>query len=88
MIELIDFYADWCGPCKIMEPVITEVEKELSGKVKITKVNVDQNQEIASKYGVMSIPTYIVLKDDKEADRMIGAVSKDVLINKIKTYVP
>lgn len=63
-----------------MAPIIEELEKELAGKVEIEKIDVDQNQEMASKYGVMSIPTYVVLKDDKEIARIIGATSKDNLV--------
>lgn len=76
MVKLLDFWASWCGPCKIMEPIIEELEKELKGKIEIEKINVDENQAKASEYGVMSIPTYIVLKDDKEVGRKIGVTSK------------
>ncbi len=69
-----------CGPCRIMNPILEELEKELGSKVSIEKINVDQNQEMASKYGVMSIPTYIVLKDDKEVGRKIGVTSKADLL--------
>ncbi len=79
MVKFLDFWAEWCGPCKFMEPVLEELEKELKGKVEIEKINVDENQESAAKYGVMSIPTYIVLKDDKEVERVIGATSKENL---------
>lgn len=87
MVELLDFYADWCGPCKIMEPIMDELEKEMGAKVKITKIDVDQKQEDASKYGVMSIPTYIILKDGKEVDRFIGATSKENVVQKINDHV-
>lgn len=87
MVELLDFYADWCGPCKIMEPIMEELEKEMGDKVKITKIDVDQKQEEASKYGVMSIPTYIILKDSKEVDRFIGATSKENVVQKLKPHV-
>lgn len=80
MIKLLDFWAEWCGPCKIMEPVLEELEKELAGKVEIEKINVDEKPDEASKYGVMSIPTYIVLKDGKEVDRRIGVTSKQELV--------
>lgn len=69
-----------CGPCRIMAPVLEELEKELSGKVEIVKINVDENPQEAAKYGVMSIPTYIVLKDDQEAGRKIGVTSKQELL--------
>lgn len=80
MIKLLDLWAAWCAPCKMMEPIIEELEKELAGKVEIEKVNVDEKPEQASKYGVMSIPTYIVLKDGKEVGRKIGVTSKEDLL--------
>ena len=87
MIELIDFYADWCGPCQPMKPIIEEIEKEMQDSLRVTKVDVDQNQEMASKYGVMSIPTLIILKNGEETDRLVGAVGKDTLVQKIKANV-
>ncbi|HSX18551.1 MAG TPA: thioredoxin [Candidatus Saccharimonadales bacterium] len=83
MVKLLDFWAEWCGPCKFMEPTLEEIEKELKGKVQIEKINVDENQEIAAQHGVMSIPTYIVMKDDKEVERIIGATSKENLLKAI-----
>ncbi len=83
-VEFLDFYADWCGPCIIMDPVIEEIKKEYSGKVEIRKIDVDKNEEEPAKYGVMSIPTYILLKNGKEADRVVGAVPKQVLKNKVE----
>ena len=83
MVKLLDFWAPWCGPCKIMNPILDELEKELGDKVSVDKINVDENQEAASKYGVMSIPTYIVLKDDKEIGRKIGVTSKSDLLKLI-----
>lgn len=79
MIKLLDFWATWCGPCKFMEPIIEDLEKELAGKIEIQKIDVDQEQDLAAKYQVMSIPTYVVEKDGKEVDRIIGATSKDNL---------
>ena len=86
MIKLLDFWAEWCGPCKFMEPIMDELEKELAGRVQIEKINVDENQEKASVYQVMSIPTYILLKDDKEQGRIIGATSKDNILKTISKY--
>lgn len=86
MVKLLDLWAEWCGPCKFMEPVLEELEKELAGKVQIEKINVDENQEITAKYGVMSIPTYIILKDDKEVERIIGATSKENLLKAISQH--
>lgn len=80
MIQLLDFWASWCGPCRVMAPVIEELEKELAGKVEVEKINVDENQAKASEYGVMSIPTYIALKDGKEVGRKIGVTSKADLL--------
>lgn len=76
-----------CGPCKFMEPIIEEIEKELAGKVTIEKINVDENLEMSNKYQVMSIPTYVVMKDDKEVERIIGATSKDNLLKAISAHV-
>lgn len=83
MTKLLDFWAQWCGPCKFMEPILDELEKELAGKVTIEKINVDEKPDQAAKFGVMSIPTYIVVRDDKEVERIIGATSKDNLLKAI-----
>ena len=85
-IQFIDFYADWCGPCVAMKPVLEELEKELAGEVEIKKIDVDEKQDEASKYGVMSIPTYLILEDGKEVDRFVGVTSKEVIKNKISKY--
>ena len=78
---LVDFYADWCGPCNAMAPVIEELAKELEGKVKVGKINVDENHDIAVEYNVMSIPTLIVFKNGKEEKRLVGLRNKEELIN-------
>lgn len=85
-VQFIDFYADWCGPCVAMKPVLEELEKELAGKVEIKKIDVDEHQDEASKYGVMSIPTYLILKDGKEVDRFVGVTSKEAIKNKISKH--
>ena len=85
-VQFVDFYADWCGPCVAMNPVIEELEKEVGDKVEIKKIDVDQNQEEASKYGVMSIPTYIILKDGQEVERFVGVTSKEVIKNKLSRH--
>jgi thioredoxin 1 len=83
-IEFLDFYADWCGPCRIMEPTLQALSQELGERVKITKIDVDNENEKAMQYGVMSIPTYIILKDGQEIERFVGATSKDVLKSKLE----
>ena len=85
-IQFVDFYADWCGPCVAMKPVLEELEKELADEVEIKKIDVDEKQDEASKYGVMSIPTYLILEDGKEVDRFVGVTSKEVIKNKISKY--
>lgn len=73
---LVDFFADWCGPCQMAGPVIEELAETYQGKVKVGKVDVDQNSQTAQKYGVMSIPTVIVFKDGKEVKRLVGFPGK------------
>jgi len=85
-IELLDFYADWCGPCHHMEPIIQEIEKELGDSVKINKINVDTDQDTAGEYNVMSMPTYIIKKDGKVVDQLVGVQSKDTLLAKLKYF--
>lgn len=75
-VILVDYWAQWCGPCKIMDPIIDELEKELGDKLDVQRVNVDEEIEKASAAGVMSIPTYIILKDGKEVGRKIGVTPK------------
>lgn len=86
MIKVLDFWAEWCGPCKFMEPIIDELEKELSGRVKFEKINVDEDQEKAAQFQVMSIPTYIIVKDDQEQERIIGAIQKENFVKAISKY--
>lgn len=77
MIKLLDFYADWCGPCKVMAPVFEALKKEYEGKVEFESVNVEEKGALAGQFQVMSIPTFVVLKDDKEVSRRMGAMPKE-----------
>lgn len=76
---LVDFYAEWCGPCKMMSPVINKIAEEIGEQVKICKINVDEAQDIASKYEIMSIPTFIVFKNGEIVKRTIGVQSEEKL---------
>ena len=80
-IKLIDFWAEWCGPCKIMHPIIEELEKEYGDKIKVEKYDVDdaKNQEIVQKYQVMAMPTYFIEKNGKVLQQLVGAQSKSAL---------
>ena len=76
---VVDFWAEWCGPCKMIAPALEEISSELGGKVKIAKVNVDENPELAAQYGVRSIPMLVMFKGGQVADQSIGAKPKTAL---------
>jgi thioredoxin 1 len=84
---LIDFWAAWCGPCKMIAPIVEELAEEFDGKVKVGKLDVDANQQTAIKYGVRSIPTVLLLKDGEVKETIIGAVPKQAFLDKINTLV-
>ena len=87
MPVLVDFWADWCAPCKIIAPVVEELAKEFDGKVKVAKSNVDQSPELATELSVLNIPTLILFKDGNEVSRIIGVNSKEAIKAKINTFV-
>lgn len=78
---LVDFFATWCGPCKMMAPVVDEVANEVSPSAAVYKIDIDANPDIAQKYGVMSIPTFIVFKDGQPAAKQLGAIPKERLMD-------
>jgi thioredoxin len=79
MIQLLDFYADWCGPCQVMKPLFKEIEKDYEGKVEFKEVDVETEAAMASQFNIMSIPTFVILKDGKEVSRKLGAMPKDLI---------
>jgi thioredoxin 1 len=84
---LVDFWAEWCGPCKTIAPVLEELAGEQAGKLRIAKVDVDENQGLARQYGVQSIPTMIVFKDGAEVHRMVGARGKAQLLSDLAPFL-
>jgi len=80
---LVDFWAAWCGPCKMIAPVVEELAKEYDGKLKVAKVDVDANQDVAMAFGIMSIPTLLIFDEGRVAEQLVGAVPKSMLVDKI-----
>lgn len=85
-LVLVDFWAPWCGPCKMVAPVLEELDSESGDKVKIVKLNVDDNQETAGKYGVMSIPTLLFMKDGNVVDQVVGFQPKETLAELVSKH--
>ena len=81
---MIDFYAEWCGPCRMMSPLIEQFATEYAGKVKIGKVNVDEERALAMKFGIQSIPCFVFIKDGKVTDTVVGAMPKEALNRRLK----
>ncbi|WP_404453399.1 thioredoxin [Virgibacillus necropolis] len=85
-LVLADFWATWCGPCKMIAPVLEEIDGEMEEKVQIVKLDVDENQETAGKYGVMSIPTLLLFKDGEVVDQVVGFQPKEALVELINKH--
>jgi thioredoxin 1 len=84
---IVDFWAEWCGPCKMIAPILEEIAGEQAGKVKVAKLNVDDNPDVARRFEVMSIPTLIVFKDGQPVRRMVGAKGKGHLLQELSEYI-
>ncbi len=84
---LVDFWAEWCGPCRMVGPVVEELAKEYDGKAVIGKLNVDNNPQVATKYGIRSIPTILFIKNGEVVDRSVGAVPKATLASKLQGQI-
>jgi thioredoxin 1 len=84
---VVDFWAPWCGPCRMMAPIIDELAEDYAGKVIFGKLNVDENPQTATRFGIMGIPTFLIIKNGKEVERLVGAVPKQSLEAKLRKYV-
>ncbi|MGH2813277.1 MAG: thioredoxin [Actinomycetota bacterium] len=84
---LVDFWADWCRPCHMIEPHVKAIAEEYAGKLKVTKLNIDENPRTAQRYGVMSIPTLLLFIDGAEKERIVGTYPRDRIVGQIKQYL-
>jgi thioredoxin 1 len=84
---LVDFWAPWCGPCRMVAPVVEEIAEQYEGKVKVVKLNTDDNPNVASQYGIRSIPTLMIFKGGQRVDMVVGAVPKTTLANTLEKYL-
>lgn len=84
---LVDFWAAWCGPCRAIAPTLEEIASEYNGRLKVVKVDVDENQEVSIRYGVQSIPTLLMFKDGQVVERLIGAYPKPIVLSKIQGHL-
>ena len=86
-LSLVDFWASWCGPCRMMSPIVDAISAEFTGRLKVAKLNVDDNAKTSAKYAVMSIPTLILFKEGEELERLVGFIAQKNLSEKISSYL-
>lgn len=84
---LVDFWAEWCGPCRMVGPIVEELSGDYDGKAVVGKVNVDNNQEISTKYGIRNIPTILIFQNGEVVDKQVGVAPKNVLAGKLDSYM-
>ena len=84
---LLDLWADWCGPCHMLAPTIDQLSSEMAGRVKVAKLNIDENPGVANRFGVRSIPTLLVLKDGREVDRLVGVQPKQEIVRRLENVL-
>lgn len=86
-VVLVDFFATWCGPCRMLSPILEEIKEENNGKFEIVKVDVDESEKLARKFGIMSVPTMIIFQDGTEAEKIIGLRDKDSIIETVSAWL-
>jgi len=84
---LVDFWAEWCSPCRAIAPILDELAEELAGKIKVAKINVDENQQLAGEFGIRSIPTLLIFSDGVVKEQIVGAINKAALKEKLNAYL-
>lgn len=84
---LVDFWAEWCGPCRMVGPIVEEIARDFDGKISVGKMNVDENMDIPSKYGIRSIPTLMIFKNGELVDKIVGAVPKASILGKLEPHM-
>ncbi len=87
MTVVVDFWAPWCGPCRMISPILEELAHEYAGRLKVVKVNVDENPELGRRYGARSIPLLVVMKGGREVNRIVGALPKPALLSRLSPYL-
>ncbi len=84
---MVDFWAEWCGPCRMITPIVNELSEELEGKAIVSKLNVDENPEVCSKYGIRNIPTILFFKGGEVVDKQVGATQKNIILDKLNALL-